>query len=219
MLRNLKAATPLRAAVALSGLLSVSLFAATQASAGCGDPAIPGKGAAGHFVPAVYHPGESAGFMTVSELGLGQTLAPIVGLWKFEVHLNGAQNGLPDGFLFDWGLAQWHADHTEIQFSAGRPPVSGDVCMGAWEQVGWSKFKLNHIALGLTPPDGTGVYIGPANIRAEVTVDKSGDYYSGPFTLTQYAASVSSEPFSEFDQSTPLVTFKATITAHRISAD
>src|ERR1700731_4531391 len=78
------------------------------------------------------------------------------------------------------GLATWHDDGTEIQFSAGRPPSSGDVCMGAWRQVGHSKFELHHIALSLTPPDATGTFIRPAIISAMVTVDPSGNSYKGP---------------------------------------
>jgi hypothetical protein len=140
----------------------------------------------------------------------------IVGLWEFEVHLNGAQNGLPDNFLFDWGLATWHDDGTEIQFSAGRPPSSGDVCMGVWRQVERSKFKLHHVALGLTPPDASGTFVGPAIIKAEVTVDPSGEKYRGPYTLTMYPGSPDSG--TEFNESgTPLVVFNATITAKRVT--
>jgi hypothetical protein len=211
-------ATGFRAVIAVGGLLFAGL--AGNAFASCADTPSPAvKQASPKFMPAVYRTDgyESAAYTLVSDEGWRH--APIVGLWKFEVHLNGAQNGLPDKFLFDWGLATWHEDGTEIQFSAGRPPASGDVCMGAWEQVGWSKFKLNHLALGLTPPDATGAYIGPANIKAEVTVDKSGNTYSGEYTLVQYAASTSGVPFSEFDQNTPVATFKATITAVRVTVD
>ena len=122
------------------------------AYAGCSDGVAPAKEhSSAPFVPAVYHPAfASAAFMTVSDQLIESSA--IVGLWEFEVHLNGAQNGLPDQALFDWGLATWHDDGTEIQFSAGRPPSAGDVCMGVWRQVGKHQFKLHHVALGLTPP-------------------------------------------------------------------
>jgi hypothetical protein len=39
--------------------------------------------------------------------------------------------------------------------------------------------------------------------------------YAGTFTLTQYAAPSSGEPFSEFDESQPVATFIGTVTATR----
>lgn len=201
---------------------------ATQASASCSYPEQkatpspwqqqqPGQGHA-RFTPAVYRPGEPifTAFTLVGDEWIDN--GSIVGLWEFEVHLNGAQNGLPDNALFDWGLATWHDDGTEIQFSAGRPPSAGDVCMGVWRQVGKSKFKLHHIALGLTPPVSTGTFIGPAIISAMVTVDPSGNSYTGPYTLNMYAGSP--DDGTEFNESgTPIVTFIGTITAKRVTAN
>jgi hypothetical protein len=84
------------------------------------------------FIHAVYQPGPaSAAFMTVADEW--SESSAIVGLWEFEVHLSGTQNSLPDNFLFDWGLATWHDDGTEIQFSAGRPPSAG---VSAWASGG-----------------------------------------------------------------------------------
>ena len=167
--------------IATLGIGVLGAFLTTSANASCSSApqtkaapsswvqAQSGPGQA-RFTPAVYRPGEPAftALTPVSE-ELNEN-APIVGLWEFEVHLNGAQNGLPDNALFDWGLATWHDDGTEIQFSAGRAHSGGDVCMGAWQQVGRSKFKLHHIALGLTPADASGTFIGPAIINASVSV-------------------------------------------------
>jgi hypothetical protein len=196
------------------GLLGLT---AGQAYAGCSDGVAPPKTpSSARFVPAVYHPGPaSAAFMTVSD-DWSESSA-IVGLWEFEVHLNGAQNGLPDKALFDWGLATWHDDGTEIQFSAGRPPSAGDVCMGVWRQVGKHQFKLHHIALGLTPPVATGTFVGPAIIRATVIVDGDADSYTGPYSVTIYPGSPDNG--TEFNETgTPLVTFTGTITAKRVTA-
>ncbi len=196
------------------GLLGLT---AGQAYAGCSDGTAPAKDkASARLVPAVYHPASaSAVFTTVSEEW--SESSAIVGLWEFEVHLNGAQNGLPDNALFDWGLATWHDDGTEIQFSAGRTPSAGDVCMGVWRQVGRHEFKLHHIALGLTPPAATGTFVGPAIIRATVTVDGNADSYTGPYSVTIYPGSPDNG--TEFNESgTPLVTFLGTITAKRVTA-
>jgi hypothetical protein len=207
-------------AIKAAGLaIACGLFGLTagQAYAGCGDGAAPAKDhASARFAPAVYHPGSaSAGFMTVSDDW--SESSSIVGLWEFEFHLNGAQNGFDDKALFDWGLATWHDDGTEIQFSAGRPPGAGDVCMGVWRQVGKHQFKLHHIALGLTPPVASGTFVGPAIIRATVTVDNDGDSYSGPYSISLYPGSPDNG--TEFNEKgTPLVTFTGTITARRVTA-
>jgi hypothetical protein len=125
---------------------------------------------------------------------------------------------LPDNFLFDWGLATWRDDGTEIQFSAGRPPSAGDVCMGVWRQTGGGKFSLHHVALGLTPPNASGTFVGPAIIRARVTVAPSGETYSGPYLVTVYPGSPDNG--TEFNETgAPLVTFVGTITAHRVIAN
>lgn len=195
----------------------LGLTAAGQAYAGCSDGLAPAKEhASARLVPAVYRPGSaSMAFMTVADEWTESSA--IVGLWEFEVHLNGAQNGLPDKALFDWGLATWHDDGTEIQFSAGRPPSAGDVCMGVWRQVGRNEFKLHHIALGLTPPDATGTFVGPAVIRASVIVDSDADSYTGPYSIAIYPGSPDNG--TEFNEKgTPLVTFTGTITARRVTA-
>ena len=188
-----------------------------QAQAGCSNGAVPpGKSSSGPFAPAVYHPGSaSSPFMTVSDEW--SESSAIVGLWEFEFHLNGAQNGLADKTLFDWGLATWHDDGTEIQFSAGRPPSAGDVCMGVWRQVGRHQYKLHHIALGLTPPTASGTFVGPAIIRATVTVDVDADSYSGPYSISIYPGSPDNG--TEFNETgKPIVTFTGTITARRVTA-
>lgn len=207
---DIKAAT----FVVTFGLLALT---AGEAYAGCSDGMAPAKDhASARFAPAVYHPASgSAALMNVSEEW--SESSAIVGLWEFEVHLNGAQNGLPDKALFDWGLATWHDDGTEIQFSAGRPPSAGDVCMGVWRQVGRHEFKLHHIALGLTPPVATGTFVGAGVIRATVTVDGDADSYTGPYSVTIYAGSPDNG--TEFNESgTPLMTFSGTITAKRVTA-
>jgi hypothetical protein len=207
----------LKTVITVSALLIAGLAVADSASAGCSDGAPPAKQhSSAHLSTAVYWPdGPFAAALTpVGDEWFERS--SIVGLWEFEVHLNGAQNGLPDNFLFDWGLATWHDDGTEIQFSAGRPPSAGDVCMGVWRQVGWHKFKLHHVALGLTPPTASGTFVGPAIIRADVTVDPSEDQYTGSYTLTMYPGSPDSG--TEFNESgTPLAVFNATITAKRVT--
>lgn len=196
-------------------LMTLGFAALNPAHAGCGSPPASSQDAKAGFAPAVYRldNGSSGAFMPVSE-EWGERPS-IVGLWKFEMHLVGAQNGLPDGALFDWGVTTWHPDGTEIEYSGGRPPSDGNVCMGAWEQIGRFKYKLNHLAVGLDLM--THAYDGATAIRENVTVDPSGNRFSGTFTLTQYQGAP--ESGTEFDEKTVLYTFTGTVTAKRVTAN
>jgi len=120
----------------------------------------------------------------------------IVGLWQFEFKSVGNSGGplhIPDGAVLDAGFAQWHSDGTEIMNSS-RDPVTGSFCLGAWAAAGDRTYKLNHFALSWDntgqlchPPIGsTNCFVGPANIREEVTVDPHGDTYEGTVTIDQY---------------------------------
>ncbi len=138
----------------------------------------------------------------------------IVGLWKFEMLAKSTsthKNPMPDGTLIDFGTAAWHVDGTEFQTSGFRNPSDGDVCQGVWQQVGHSTFVLNHYALAWT----NGSYTGPANIRANVTVNPAGNRYTGTFTTVVYLASYVAG--HEFDQNTVLATITGTFDATRVT--
>ena len=140
----------------------------------------------------------------------------IVGLWKFEMVSKSTPthtNPMPDGTLVDFGTASWHGDGTEFQASGFRNPSDGDVCQGVWKQVDESTFVLNHYALAWQ----SGVYAGPAHIRAEVSVNQAGTRYSGSFMTIVYAAAPTIG--HEFDETTPLVTITGTFTATRVTID
>jgi hypothetical protein len=217
MIRDITRAMGMKVAGLAVTLSILGLTTAGQVYAGCSDGGAPAKEhSSARFIPAVYQPGSaSATFTTVSDEWTESSA--IVGLWEFEFRLDGAQNGFPDKTLFDWGLATWHDDGTEIQFSGARSPSAADVCMGVWRQVGRHEFKLHHIGLGLTPADATGTFVGPAIIRATVTVDSDDDSYTGPQTITIYPGTPNNG--TEFnDSGTPLVTFTGTITAKRVTA-
>jgi len=169
------------------------------------------------LMPAVYRP-DSEGFIRV---GLGTSPNNgIAGLWKVSFVSDGVPpNPVPAGVVTDFGTVQWHADGTELMVSGGRPPSTGDVCMGAWEQVGPFTYKLKHIALAWvssdTPPSMGGPgpspaqFLGPATISELVTVSRSRDSYAGRFTIDQYNA----------DESAVLVHVSGTITGTRVTPD
>jgi hypothetical protein len=197
----------------------LALAFAGTASAGCvlgaGQQA-PASKAAGSpaFSPALFRPAafQAAVFTPVSDQSSGS--ASIVGLWEFEVRAAIDEGPFRKGDLLDWGLATWHDDGTEIQFSAGRPYDAGDVCMGVWKQTGRDKFHLNHMALGKDLATGAN-FDGATNIRADVTVDRSGNRFTGSYQIIQYYGSPADG--TEFDLSTEQYRFIATVTANRVS--
>ena len=128
----------------------------------------------------------------------------IVGLWNFTFTAKGTP-GIPDGTLLDAGYATWHSDGTEIMNSS-RPPQSSSFCMGAWKRVGRT-YRLNHFALSWDPTGTT--FVGPANIRETVAVDRTGGRYVGTFTIDQFAE----------DGTTVLAHVTGTVEATRVTAD
>lgn len=108
--------------------------------------------------------------------------AVITGFWKVQFLAKGNPD-IPDGAVIDDGYATWHSDGTELMNSS-RAPMTGSVCMGVWKQTKRNTFKLNHFGLSWDPSGTT--FVGPSNLREEVVVDRSGNNYSGTFSITQY---------------------------------
>jgi len=108
--------------------------------------------------------------------------ADIVGMWAFTFTAKNSPP-FPDGTTIDFGFAQWHSDGTEITNSGGRDPRTGNFCLGVWKKTGPSSYKLNHKGLSWDP---VGNFIGPATIGEEVAVDRTGQSFSGTFTIDQY---------------------------------
>jgi hypothetical protein len=162
---------------------------ATYANAGCGDfkaahtaDSWLGGGAGPALIPASFS--LSAGRL---ELVNGRDEAPIVGMWrvKFIVGTD----------VIDDALATWHSDGTEIMNSS-KPPISQSWCMGVWKQIGRSSYKLHHIAIGWTEE---GAPLGPAEIRETVTVGRSGNTFTGHFTIDQYLTDETAPPIAHVE--------------------
>jgi hypothetical protein len=199
----------IKAAGLTLGLLG--LVVAGEASAGCGALDRP---AAAHLKPALFRSdGDGFGFQTVKFDEFWPS--SIIGLWRVEFLAKGNTNGIPDGALIDFGTASWYGDGTETMVSGGRAPSTGDVCMGAWEQVGRYTYKLNHVAMAWAD----GAYAGPTKIQELVTLDPSGKSFLGSFTITAYVASAAAG--EEFDETVvaPPTPIHGVITGMRITAD
>ncbi|MEQ7874696.1 hypothetical protein ABDK56_11905 [Sphingomonas sp. ASV193] len=100
----------------------------------------------------------------------------IVGFWSFTM--------TPTSGPGDFGFQQWHSDGTELMNSGGRAPASENICMGAWRSVGPNRYHLNHLALSYDPTSGQ--LNARVNIKEDVSVDATGNSYSGSFTLDVY---------------------------------
>jgi hypothetical protein len=202
--------TPLAAAF-FSSFCLVALTAG-PAHAGCLDglyrAVITGKSASpektllpARFSPAVYLPdtGRKASFLPVD---WNDNDDSIVGLWQFKL----------DGGA-DFGTQAWHSDGTELMFSAGRNPATGDICQGVWRKVGPRTYTLNHIAMGWD----FGAFGVRVHIHAVVKLDRSGNTYSGGYKAGVYSVTPA-DPFEE-DDSNKMADVTGSLSGTRVNPD
>ena len=204
---------------ALCGAIILTALMASSAAAGCVDP--PTLLSQRALSPLATSAGKgSAAFEDGKRSGSGglEDEASIVGLWQFVFSSQGnnvAPFFIPDGAPLDAGYAQWHSDETEIM-NSGRDPATSNFCLGTWKSAGHRRYKLNHFALSwdntgklCTPaPGAPSCFVGSANIREEVFLDRDGDAYSGTVTIDQYDT-----------DNQRMFRLRGTISAHRITAD
>jgi len=192
--------------IALCGL--IALASAMQANAACMDSLLhqnsPTRSLGPlRMFPAVYRPLGAATGDLVRVNDDGDADGSIVGLWQFQL----------TGFSVDYGTQAWHADGTELMFSGGQNPETGDICQGVWRYVGRSTYTLNHIAMGWMAPGG------PFGLRVHfhmiVTLDRSGNSFSGSYKAAVYAVS----PTDPFDESVQLASGTGKVTATRVQPD
>jgi hypothetical protein len=190
------------------------LIVAGQASAACMDGILhqesPTKSSSSMhlLLPAVDRSGDMRGALLLPTSDTSpdnnwQDNNSIVGLWQFKF----------DGFSPDWGTQAWHSDGTEILFSGGQNPETGDVCQGVWRKVGPSIYSLNHIAMGWTVPGG--VFGIRVHIHALVRLDRSGNSYFGKYKAAVYSVS----PADPFDESVQIASGTGNVTGTRVLPD
>ena len=138
---------------------------------------------------------------------------PIVGFWYFQFVAEGntadssglpADHVPPDGAVLDSGYWQWNAGGTEI-INSMRLPSTQSFCLGMWQNAGSSQYKVNHFAISW---NSDGSYLGPANIRPQVTLSNDLNSLTGTFTLDQDNSGGSA-----------LVHLMGKVTAQRIALD
>ncbi len=156
----------------LSGLLFITGFTGS-AIAGCGyQPEQRGAGKKGAFLDRQAWQSKIQ-FKRAAFVLVDNDQDPIVGMWKVLF--------LVGGETFDFGYSQWHGDGTEILNSGSRPPATENFCLGVWKKTGHGTYKLNHYALSYDATSG--LLNATANIRENITLDHSGNNYTGTFTI------------------------------------
>jgi hypothetical protein len=173
--------------------LAVAAALAPIASAGCGDtsnlqaPFVFAKASVN--APALLQKAADASraAATASIGGAEINTATIVGMWSIQFISEGnaaSTPSIPDGALIDFGYTQWHSDGTELMNSGGHTPASGNWCMGTWVRSGYFTYELNHFALSYDTT--TGDLAAKIDIRQNVTLDPTGNQFTGMFTIDAY---------------------------------
>ncbi len=99
-------------------------------------------------------------------------ISSITGLWHIQF--------LSGGQVVDEGFDQYHADGNEI-LNDTPPPAAGNICLGVWSKTGARSLKLKHPSW-IYDPTNTFV-IGTATILENVTIDHTGNSFTGTFTV------------------------------------
>jgi len=195
-------------------LCFAALVLTGQAQAACATSKLqqptPSKVSDFRLVPAVYREGDT----TAGSFVRVHDFAPpsIVGLWQFKW----------SGFATDWGTQAWHSDGTELTFSTGQDPATGDTCQGVWQQIGARTYTLNHVAMGWAAPGASpvqGAQFLRVHLHFIVTLDPSGNTFSGKYTAAVYLES-ESDPFDENPNTNPpIATGSGGVTATRVRPD
>jgi len=177
----------LKSRILTAGLGLFAMLVAAQASAACMNSLMPlGKKSqtadSYQLVPAVYKMNSRTQAQVIRASDWDEGNKSIVGLWEFQF----------DGFPPDFGTQAWHSDGTEIMFSGGPDPATGDVCQGVWRRIDKSTYTLNHIAIGYVDAD----HRLRIHFHAVVTIDGTGDHYTGDYTADFYAVTPA-DPFLE----------------------
>jgi hypothetical protein len=164
--------------------LAVGAAFASLASAGCGDVST--------LQPPFQFVQSQATALALRANSSGNAMNNIaspIGMWniQFISQGNGSHNPpIPDGALVDFGYTQWHSDGTEIMNSGGHAPSTQKFCLGVWVRCGMFNYEVNHFALSYNA--ATGVLAAKVNIREQVTLDPSGNEFSGTFAIDIYDA-------------------------------
>jgi len=166
-----------------STLAILLALAAATAGATCQAPAAYAQAArsGGSVVPTLHLPASWKASAAMPAPGGERTVRPtrsIAGFWKVTFSDS-------IGNVTDFGYNAMHEGGTETLVSFGRPPVTGDVCLGAWTQQGGPhKVKVSHYAPIFDTDNLT--LLGTLNFIEELTLSPDGQSYAGTMVSTGY---------------------------------
>jgi hypothetical protein len=193
---------------AILGAAALTLVLVPASNAACGGPSRPVASHISWSPELQSAQPQGAHFVMASDLL--DLIDPIVGMWHIKFVVKGNNSTLPNGTEFDAGYSVWHGDGTEIM-NSGRPPESSNFCLGVWQKISDHAYKLNHFATGW---DMTGSnFLGPAQIQEQITLDRTGNSFSGNFTVDQYVET------NGVLNPTPVAHFEGNITGTRITVN
>jgi hypothetical protein len=167
--------------IATSSALAVVLFGSGSVTPASGDCVFKGAPTAAIVLPQSgtdrvgYEP------LLVSAANDRRVGDGIVGFWRTKLVAEGNAD-VADGTVIDEGFSQWHSDGNEMIVSLFAP-ATGNICLGVWERVGSASYTLNHFGFAF---DADGVFLGLAQIREHVVLDRRGHRFGGTFTFEQY---------------------------------
>jgi hypothetical protein len=105
---------------------------------------------------------------------------PIVGLWQNVMTAS-------EGFVFDFGFQQFHADGTELMISGGVPPTIGNVCIGTWERAAGGVIKLVHVTWNWAGDEVIGdLPTGYFWLEVTLRTNDRGTAYTGTFYTASF---------------------------------
>ena len=99
----------------------------------------------------------------------------IAGLWSMQI--------VADGQVVDEGFDMWHPDGTEL-LNDTSTPSSGAVCIGIWTKTAPYTYQLKHPSYIFD--DANVNLIGLVIIRETITLDPSGNSYTGTLATDAY---------------------------------
>ena len=180
--------TTFKKMTAAFGLLLAAMFLTATAVAQC--PGVLPKA-------KLHRQSWDAGSDSASLVLASSSTDPIVGFWRIQL--------LDVTTVIDQGTQQYHSDNTEIMNSS-RNPETQSFCLGVWESIGNSTYKLNHYGISWDQSSSTTAPLGLANIRQTVHLSKDGKSLSGTFIINQYD-----------ENGNTLATISGTVVGYRIN--
>jgi hypothetical protein len=136
-----------------TAFVAITSLGALSAHAACSSP----RGGAEEQGPLILHHGNF------------RPHQDIVGTWLATY---------PNGHAY----IQWHSDGTEWE-NITMPAVTGNICMGSWEQTGRWTYMRNHYGWLF---DGSGKNVGYFNETETDTLSRDGNSYTGTNVTTFY---------------------------------